>query len=223
MGRVTAASVEAVNGTAAILLILTGISAVVHWWSVAAKHRSVLLITKPLTMVLLIGVALTIDTAAGATRTWFVVALVLSLAGDVFLMLEPDQFIAGLASFLAAHIAYVIGLVVAGFSPAAAILALGAALVAFAVLGRGILAGAADKDARLQIPVAAYMAVISAMVIAAAATTNALAIVGAVLFYGSDATLGWNRFVQPITHGRLMTMVTYHLGQTFLILSLISL
>lgn len=211
------------NATAVLLLVLTALSALVHWWSVATSRRPILLVTKPLTMILLIGVALSIDTAATSTRAWFIVALVLSLAGDVFLMLEPDQFIAGLASFLTAHVAYVVGLVLAGFSPAPAVLALGATVVAFAVLGRPILVGAATKDPRLETPVALYMAVISAMVVSAAATTNVVATAGAVLFYGSDATLGWNRFVSPIANGRLHTMVTYHGGQTLLILALVTL
>ncbi|MCP3973572.1 MAG: lysoplasmalogenase [bacterium] len=211
------------NATAVIFLVLTAVSALIHWWSVATTRRPVLLVTKPLTMLLLIRVALSIDTAATSTRAWFILALVLSLAGDVFLMLEPDQFIAGLASFLAAHVAYVVGLVLAGFSLAPAIVALGAALIAFAVLGKRILNGANTQDSRLQLPVALYMTVISAMVVSAAATTNAIATAGAALFYGSDATLGWNRFVSPIANGRLITMITYHAGQTLLILALVTL
>lgn len=211
------------NATAVIFLVLTAISALIHWWSVATARRPLLLVTKPLTMILLIGVALSIDTAATTTRSWFILALVLSLAGDVFLMMEPDQFIAGLASFLAAHIAYVVGLLLAGFNLAPAIVALGVVLVAFAVLGKRILNGASARDSRLQTPVALYMAVISAMVVSAAATTNAVATAGAVLFYGSDATLGWNRFVSPIANGRLLTMITYHAGQTLLILALVTL
>jgi len=48
------------------------------------------------------------------------------------------------------------------------------------------------------IPVAAYIAVISAMFVAAAATTTLVAVAGAVSFFSSDAVLGWNRFVATI-------------------------
>jgi len=109
--------VSAVNAAATSCLILAAICAGIHWWSVATKRRPVLLITKPLTMILLIGLAATIDTTAAASRAWFIAALVLSLAGDVFLMLEPDQFVAGLAAFLGAHLAYIVGLVLAGLRP----------------------------------------------------------------------------------------------------------
>ena len=47
-------------------------------------------------------------------RAWFVAALVLSLAGDVFLMLPKDLFVFGLGSFLLGHIAYIVGMHVDG-------------------------------------------------------------------------------------------------------------
>jgi uncharacterized membrane protein YhhN len=40
---------------------------------------------------------------------------------------------------------------------------------------------------------------------------------GAVLFVTSDVVLAWNKFVSPIRRGRLILMVTYHLGQIALI------
>jgi uncharacterized membrane protein YhhN len=211
------------NAAATSFLVLAAICAVIHWWSVATKRRSLLLVTKPLTMVLLIGLAASIDSTAGASRAWFIAALILSLAGDVFLMLEPDRFVAGLASFLGAHLAYIVGLILAGFAPIAALVALAVAIGLFPVIGRPILTGARATDERLAIPVAAYIAVISAMVVAAAATTTLLAVAGAVSFFGSDAVLGWNRFVATIPRGRLITMITYHTGQTLLVLSLIAL
>lgn len=36
---------------------------------------------------------------------------------------------------------------------------------------------------------------------------------GAMLFSISDWLIGWNRFVNPIPSGRLITIVTYHIGQ----------
>ena len=47
-------------------------------------------------------------------RAWFVAALVLSLVGDVFLMLPQDLFVFGLGSFLLGHIAYIVGMHVDG-------------------------------------------------------------------------------------------------------------
>jgi uncharacterized membrane protein YhhN len=86
---------------------------------VTVGNRTAEYVAKPLTMVVLIGVALALHPTSDAQRWWFVAALVLSLAGDVFLMLPNDMFVAGLASFLLAHVAYVVGfLIVSPGSPA---------------------------------------------------------------------------------------------------------
>ena len=65
---------------------------------------------KPLTIVLLIGLAASVDVDDSLVRGWFVAALVLSMLGDVWLMLPRDLFVPGLVSFLLAHIAFVVGL-----------------------------------------------------------------------------------------------------------------
>jgi hypothetical protein len=76
------------------------------------------------------------------------------------------------------------------------------------------------QDNAIAIRLGALLLVISAMVVVAYASGGAFAIVGATLFYVSDALIGWTRFVKPIPRGRLVIMVTYHLGQAGLVLSL---
>ena len=95
-------------------------------------------------------------------------------------------------------------------------------LVAAAVIGSRVVRGAAADDERMTGPVAVYMAVISLMVVMAFGTAVPIAIAGAVLFYASDGILGWNKFVEPVPHGRLAVMTTYHLGQIGLVLALAS-
>ncbi len=221
--RERAASVVGVNGLATTLLVAAGLAAVTNWWAVGTGRRELEWIVKPLTMVLLIGVALALDPATPAVRIWFVVALLFSLAGDVFLMLERERFVLGLASFLVAHLAYIVGLAVSGLTLAAALVGVGAGVGGVMVVGRRIQRAAARSDPRLASPVRVYMVVISAMLAAAIATTNLPAILGACFFYASDGILGWNRFVAPIRGGRVMIMATYHLGQGLLVLALISL
>ena len=51
---------------------------------------------------------------------------------------------------------------------------------------------------------------------------NVVAMAGALTFYASDSLLGWNRFVRPFPHAHLAVMVTYHLGQLLLVLSLLA-
>ena len=101
---------------------------------------------KPLTLVLLTATALALDPDDPTVRTWFVVALVMSLAGDIFLMLPGDLFVPGLGSFLLAHVAYVVGLLVAGVE----LVGIGVGLVVVAnalqFVGRRIVSGAARRS-----------------------------------------------------------------------------
>ena len=71
-------------------------------------------------------------------------------------------------------------------------------------------------------PVSAYMLVIAAMVASAVASGNVVAAVGAVAFAGSDSLIAWNRFVRPLAGAGVVIMVTYHLGQILLTLSLLA-
>ncbi len=174
-------------------------------------------------MVLLTAMALMLNPLSPAIRAWFVLGLLLSLAGDVFLMLEHDKFIAGLAAFLGAHLAYIAGFLLAPVEVAAALAGLGVAAIGIGTIGRRIHRAASRSDRRLGVPVAVYVGVISTMVVAAAATTSLVALAGAALFYVSDAILGWNRFVSPLENGRMFTMITYHSGQALLVTALITL
>jgi uncharacterized membrane protein YhhN len=70
-------------------------------------------------------------------------------------------------------------------------------------------------------PVSAYIIVIAAMLVLALASGNVLAAVGAALFVASDSMIAWDRFVQPFGAAPVAIMVTYHLGQAGLVLSLI--
>jgi uncharacterized membrane protein YhhN len=193
------------------------------WLAVQAGRKPLEYVCKPLTMVFLIGVAATVDVDSGAVRGWFLVALTLSMLGDVFLMLPRDRFVPGLASFLLAHIAFVVGMWVDGVSPGAFAIGLAVAAVAIVVIGRRVLAGArAGDDPALVVPVAAYMAVISVMLASAIGTQEPFAVGGASLFFCSDALIAWERFVRPQPWHRLAIIVTYHLAQAGLTLSLLT-
>jgi uncharacterized membrane protein YhhN len=215
----------AVTATAFLLLALGAVAAAVDWWAVAQGHRGVEYLAKPLTLIALIAAAASLDVGDGAVQGAFVVALVFSLLGDVLLMLPGDQwFVFGLASFLAAHVAYVVGFWLAGVSLFAFLVGVLIVAVAIVVLGRRIVNGVADGDDQgLVVPVAVYMLVISVMLASAVGTLDALAIVGAGLFYTSDALIAWTRFIRDFRHGRLAVMVTYHLAQFGLVLSLVTL
>lgn len=209
------------TSTSWTLLAVAAACALVDWYAVAADRRRVEYLFKPATLVALIGVALALDPADDAVRVWFVAALVFSLGGDVLLMLPRNLFVSGLATFLVGHVCYVVGLQVAGMTAVAFLIGLALVAVALVVVGTPLVrAVRAGPKPALAGPVLAYMAVISLMVASAIGTLLALAIVGSALFYVSDASLGWNRFVRPLPQGRLIVMTTYHLGQAGLVLSL---
>ncbi len=212
------------NALAWTFAALTGVCALIEWWATHTDRKSVRYVTKPLTLALLIGVAVTLDpSVSGAIRWWMVAGLVLSLAGDIFLLLPEKWFLGGLGSFLVGHIAYVVGLQL-GFESLAWLL-VGLALVAVSVflVGREMLRRVdLDQAKGLLGPVIAYVVIISAMVVSAFGTASVVAVVGAVLFYISDGTLAWNRFVQKLRLGPVAVMVTYHLGQFGLVAWLVT-
>jgi uncharacterized membrane protein YhhN len=210
-----------VNAPAFVLLAFVLVAAFCNWLAVANTNKGVEYLCKPATMVLLMGLALALDPRDPTARTWFLVALAFSLAGDVFLMLPKDLFVLGLAAFFVAHLAYVVGMIADGLG--AGRLLAGVLLVALGilVLGTQIVRAAYASETQMVIPVMLYVGVISAMVVAAFGLGEPLGIAGALLFYSSDALIGWSRFVREYTWAPVVIMVTYHLGQLGLVLSLI--
>ena len=204
------------------LLVVAAVLAVGDWLAVARHDKRLEYACKPGALAALIGVALTLDPAHGDVRAWFVAALVLSLAGDVFLMLPSDRFVAGLASFLLAHVAYVVGLTRHGGSAGVLLVAAIPVVAVAGLLGaRFLRAARVGGHQELVGPLVAYMAVIAAMVTCAVASGNVLAASGAVLFMASDALIAETRFVGPRKWAPVVIMVTYHLGQAGLTLSLV--
>lgn len=210
------------SGTAVALVALTLVIAAVDWFAVVTERRPLEYVAKPATMLPLIAAALVLDPVTPAMRPWFVAALVLSLAGDVFLMLPAEEtfFVPGLASFLVGHIAYVVGLTQGELSGGRLIIGAVVTFVALLSVGPTIVKGASERDRRLGAPVLAYILTISVMVTFAIGHGAVFGIVGALLFYLSDFCIGWSRFVTEFRHSRLAIMVTYHLAQVGLVVSL---
>ena len=203
-----------------IALAVTAILALADWFAVAVSRRGLEYLAKPAVMVGLIAVAILLHPVDSTERTFFVVALALGLISDVFLMLPRDMFLAGLVAGLVEHLAYI-----AGFNHRplqAALLAVASviALVSVAVILPPVMRALRKTQPGLVWPVVAYVIVISAMVSAAIASGSVLAAVGAALFFSSDTLIAWERFVRPRPWAPLAIIVTYHLGQAGLALSL---
>jgi uncharacterized membrane protein YhhN len=208
---------------AGVAFVGAGLFAVGDWVARARDARRLEYLCKPATLLALVVVAASLHPAsgAGARRGWFVAALVFSLAGDVLLMLPREQFVAGLSAFLVAHLCFVVGFWTDGPGLVAFVAALVVVGAVIGLLGARILPAVRRRDPALVAPVAAYMTVIGVMVATAVAVANPVAAVGAVLFAGSDSMIAWDRFVGEFSAASVLIMVTYHLGQAGLVVSLL--
>lgn len=188
------------------------------------RRRTLLYVFKPLATLLVLALALTRPGASGETyRTLVAVGLVLSLAGDVFLMLPRDRFVAGLVSFLLAHVAYAAAFATAAEMPRSALTLL--PYLAYAAVLLRILLPHVPKP--LRIPVVAYAAALLAMAWQAAERALAsppapfawAAAAGAALFVASDTALAVGRFVRPVPAASAVVLGTYYAAQLLIALS----
>ena len=190
-------------------------------------------IAKPAVMISLFLWLFT-STGLNGALLWFGLGIILSLTGDVLLMLSLDRFfLFGLVAFLLAHLAYVIGfnIPLPEFSLWGIVFAVMVSLGGARVIRRIVDALPSRGQARMRMPIIVYSTVISIMLLSAMMklmdltwNANAALLVsgGAFLFYISDIILAWNKFVAPIQYGRIYNIAAYHLGQIMLIAGVIA-
>lgn len=177
--------------------------------------RALVYVAKPLATIVTIVIA--VGAAAPVSRRYralVTAGLVCSLAGDVFLMLPSDRFIAGLASFLVAHLLYIGAFATHGGGVrdwrAAGVFVLAGAMLAVLWPALGA----------LRIPVIAYVSVIAVMGWQALArfhrtgTPSAkLAAMGALSFLVSDSALALRKFRGDFTGSVVVVLGTYWFAQ----------
>jgi uncharacterized membrane protein YhhN len=209
-----------------ILAVLQALAVYKNWFKLE-------IIAKPGVMVALFLWLFT-STGLDGTLLWFGAGILFSLIGDILLMISLDRlFLIGLAAFLLAHIAYIVGFNIPlpemNFFGIvfAVMIGLGGARIIRRILDRLPASG----QGHLRLPIIAYSAVISIVLLSAmlklvdiswSANAAALVSLGAFLFYISDIILAWNKFVAPIPHGRIYNIAVYHLGQIALIAGVIA-
>ena len=210
------------NSAAWGAFVLAAIAAAGNFTAVLRHIHRLEYATKPAVMVLLVVAALVLHPASQGERALFVIALVLGLAGDVFLMLPDDAFLLpGIVAFLAGHLAYASGFRFAGFSAVGLVAGFVIAGVTAGLFLRRVLGALeATGRARLRNPVLAYAIVISLMTVSATASGNLVAAAGGLLFFFSDVIFAWYRFVKPVRWGQPVNIVMYQAGQALLVLSL---
>lgn len=171
---------------------------------------------KPLTTLLIAAMVWRMATTGHGYRRAVLAGLLLSLLGDVFLMLPGDWFAFGLGSFLLAHLCYLWAFRLRGdgFRPAWPVLAYG--VVAAAVLAYLW----PHLPAELKIPVVVYVAALAGMAAQAACVWRqrpdraaAAAAMGGACFVLSDALLAIDRFAIAIPLASVWVLLSYWAAQ----------
>ena len=159
---------------------------------------------------------------SGAYGLVILAGLTLSWWGDMFLISKSAPiFMMGLIAFFLAHVAYCVAFVLHGVSLYPALCALGVMLI----FGAPVVYWLYPYLGKMRVPVLSYMAVITLMVVLAAATSfvskNYVILAGAILFYGSDLFVARDRFVGEHRLNRIVGLPMYYLGQVLLAFSVI--
>jgi len=206
------------------LAILAGIAGCLFIASAGGGPPALRFVLKPLATALILAIPLVAAGAApGPYRRLVALGLAFSLIGDV-LLLFPAGFPWGLASFLGAHIAYLLAFRSRGgfrFTPWL--------FAIYAAIAVSLLALIAPRAGPLAVPVAVYGLALGAMAWQAAEAwrnvrdrSALLAMIGAALFLVSDAALAFNRFRSPLPLRDLLVMGTYWPAQLLIAWSAIA-
>jgi uncharacterized membrane protein YhhN len=212
------------------VLALGLVFAPLNWIAVGRGVKRLEYVCKPATLALFLIAALMLANWMGWTwvATWFVAALLLSLIGDVLLMLPGDRwFLPGLLAFLLGHIAYIVGFNATLPPPEAFILLPFLAILDWVILRKLVASVQASKVPEMRVPVIFYGVVLTLTMFSGLATwlrpgwgweARMAASVGGILFLVSDVMLAWVRFVHRSRPLAVAVMVTYHLAQLSLLL-----
>ncbi len=199
-----------------LLTVAALVSAGAYLWAASAGGEWQRYLLKPLTTLLILGIALSVVAPVSELYRWLVVAgLLFSMAGDIFLMLPHDLFVWGLVGFLIAHLLYI-----AAYCSRTGFRFTWWMLLPYLAYTLALLYFLWPTVGPMRIPVIVYGLVLMVMGWQAAEQWLALrdlsallAMAGALLFMASDSVLAINKFRQPIANQTLIVMTTYWAAQ----------
>jgi uncharacterized membrane protein YhhN len=181
------------------------------------------LIFKPLASACFVAIGMLASGADTPFGIFVVAALLLSFWGDVFLMLQgKSAFLAGLVSFLLGHVAFCVAFAVRGIAWSGVLWP-----AVIVVITSSLVAGWLLKhvDQKMKVPVLAYIAVISVMVVLSFGTFFHLGHLfiplGAVLFFASDLSVALERFVKARFLNKLWGLPLYYAAQLLFVWTLV--
>jgi uncharacterized membrane protein YhhN len=204
-----------------VSVVVTGIACLILVGSLLAGIDAVAAGAKIIASTGFLAVAMLSGALQSTYGKVLLAGLTLSFAGDAFLIGETQHaFLAGLAAFLLAHLAYVMAFAVHGIN----LRWLAAAALPVVGIAVGIaLWLAPHTPPELSLPVRLYTIVISSMVIAAIGTRgkggSVLILVGALLFFLSDLSVAALRLVQTDFPTYVWGLPLYYASQLCLALS----
>ncbi len=202
-----------------VCVILSGILTI--YFDARGSHKSVYVL-RPITMLLIILVVLLERAPVSPSYKLFIGGgLILSLGGDIFMMLQKKKFIAGLLCFLGAN-----GFYILAFRPGPGRPPSTGVLLPFVILGLLVFRALAPFLGKMKFPVLLYIGAITAMGGLAANRFVDLggprafsAFIGALFFLTSDAVFAYNRFVKPLKFAQTIILGTYFPAQLLIALS----
>jgi uncharacterized membrane protein YhhN len=186
--------------------------------------RLLFLLGKPLATLAIIALALRLDAGEPRYRRGILIGLAWGLLGDVLLMSSAEAaFMAGLASFLVGHVAYLYA-----YRQRVPLFAVAWPFASYAALAGVVLAWLwPSLPAGLRLPVLVYVAVLATMAAQAAAAwwrrrdaPTACAAIGGACFLASDAILAIDRFALPFAAAPALLLGLYWSAQALIALSL---
>ncbi len=193
-------------------LIAAGIVALIYFYGALYGHRTLMLITKALPVLIL---AFHLPIRSKFSKK-ILMGLIFSAIGDFLLQInESKLFIFGLTAFLIAHIFYIIA-----FVEREKKLDL-ASLPFFVMIGAAELYFLYPNLGEAKIPVLLYMTTILVMLWRAFVQRKAgkyaiYAFIGAALFVISDSVIAFDKFYHHDRFSFWIIMITYWLAQGFI-------
>lgn len=194
-----------------------------------AGYHSAEYVLKPLMMpILALWYGLNTPKPYSTVNLLMLGALFFSCCGDIFLMILPGTdglFIAGLVSFLLAHLFYISAYKLQAPRFSAGVIAQNKfLLLPFAAYGLLLVYFLLPGLGGLAAPVAVYAAIIIAMALFALnrwgwvnRRSFTAVFVGALIFIASDSMIALNKFYQPIYLARVWILSTYCLAQWLIV------
>ncbi len=204
--------------------IIIGLALFIGIFSIytSEKVRELYIIYKPIPLMLYLTVMIysaVKNSQLISLYSFFISGMFFALLGD-FLLIKDRFLISGMASFLAGHILYITYFVKMGsnFNPALFSMITSAALIYYYIFQKKM---NPEKRKQFLIPVIIYIAGISIMVYFAIAldlrmSTSYFYSGGAILFFISDATIAYEKFIKKIYRSQIPILSTYYTAQALL-------